>query len=77
MTSTPKHLKPFTLTHSVHKVDHTGKGVRLSDHGCFEAAEVAAEIVLANTKPSVLIPHPTVYVASEQENGTFKITYVS
>ena len=68
----------FTEPSTVHRVDHTGRGVQQGgQHGCPAVAHAVLERLRAADKPGSLNPRPSWYVASRQADGTFAITYPS
>lgn len=69
----------FTAPVTVHRVDHTGRGVPQGpEHGCFAVAEAAAQSLMRKDKTFALNPRPQWYIAERIEStGKCKITYLS
>lgn len=70
--------RTFTAPSTVHRMDHTGRGVQQGpQHGCEAAAVAAAELLRAKDRPTPLNPRPVWWVASLIEGtGRYEIKYL-
>ena len=62
-------------TYTVHKQDHTGRGVPQGQYDTFEQAVEAARLGHSTTRPSQVAANIW-YVSHKQPDATVKITYV-